>query len=145
METIWVLSAGSAEAVVYKSKGGKGGLNEHKRFENDEARLSDSELTSDSPGRAYDSAGHGRHIMEQPTDPKKYEADLFAKELADYLEQACNTGECDKLYIIAAPAFLGMLREHYCKAVHDSIAEELDLNLSNFAAEDVRSRLPEYL
>ena len=145
MDTIWVLSAASADAVVYKSKGGKDGLHEHKRFEHAQARLHDRELTTDLPGRAYDSAGHGRHAMEQPTDPKRHEADAFARELADYLEHGCTAGACEKLYIVAPPAFLGLLRKHYSKPVQQCLAQEVDLNLSNIDARDIRSRLPEYL
>jgi len=145
MQTIWVLTADNAKAVIYTSKGGKSALSEHKRFNHPESRLHDRELTSDLPGRAFDSAGQGRHVMDQPLDPKKHEAILFAKELNDFLHHACSTGACSKLYVTAAPSFLGMLREHYSKPVQKALAQELNLDLAAFDAEDVRSRFPEFL
>jgi len=145
MKRIWILTADNAEAVIYQSNGGKSDLIEHKRFTHPQSRQHDRELTSDLPGRTYDSAGHGRHAMEQPLDPKKHEAATFAKELADYLHQACSTGACDKLYIAAAPAFLGLLREHYSKPVQQVLAEELDRNLISQAADAVRSHFQEYI
>jgi len=145
MQTIWILTADNAEAVIYASNGGKAPLSEHKRFSHPASRLHDRELTSDLPGRAYDSSGQGRHAMEQQLDPKKHESLLFAKELSDFLHHACTTGSCDKLYVAAAPAFLGVLREHYSKPVQAALAEELDLNLVSHSAEEMRSHFPEYL
>jgi len=145
MQTTWILTADNAEAVIYTSSGGKNDLSEHKRFSHTASRLHDRELTSDLPGRAYDSSGQGRHAMEQQLDPKKHEAMLFAKDLADFLHHACTTGSCDKLYVAAAPAFLGILREHYSKPVKAALVQELDANLVSQSAADMRSHFPEYL
>ena len=145
MQSTWILAAGKAEAVIYTSRGGKNGLAEHRRFEHPEGRMHDRELTSDLPGRAYDSSGQGRHAMEQAVDPKTHSAIGFAKELAEQLHRACDAGECRKLYIAAPPAFLGLLREKYSKPVQDALALELNNNLVGLNADEVRGHLPEYI
>ncbi len=145
MKTIWILAAGSAETIIYKSSGGKDSLCEHKRFDHPEARLHDRDLTSDLPGRAYDTSGQGRHAMEQALDPKKHEDISFAKQLADYLHHACSTGTRTRLYVAAAPAFLGILREHYSKPVKEALAGEVNNNLVPLKADEVRAHFPEYL
>ncbi len=145
MKSIWILAAGNAGAFIYASQGGKGELSEHKRFEHPEGRMHDRELTSDLPGRAYDSFGKGRHAMEQTVDPRKQQSIAFAKQLAAYLHQACSAGECSKLYIAAPPAFLGVLREHYSKPVQQTLAMEVNVNLVGLTADDVRGHFPEYL
>lgn len=145
MQNIWILTAGNAGAIIYTSKGGKGELSEHKRFKHPEGRLHDRELTSDLPGRVYDSSGEGRHAMEQSVDPKKQQSIAFAKELADCLHQACNAGECSKLYVAAPPAFLGVLRGHYSKPVQQALAMELNSNLVGLGVDEVRGHFPEYL
>jgi len=145
MQTIWILAAGNAEATIYQSSGGKSELSEHKHFEHPQGRMHDRELTSDLPGRTYDSSGEGRHAMEQPLDPKKHEAMTFAKQLADYLHHACSTGACSKLYVTASPAFLGILREQYSKPVQDALAMDLNNNLVGLTAGEVRGHFPEYL
>jgi len=145
MQTIWILTAGNAEAIIYKSSGGKGDLSEHHRFEHPRGRLHDRELSSDLPGRTYDSSGEGRHAMEQEMDPKKHESVVFAKHLTDYLHHACTTGTCSKLYIAAAPAFLGIIREHYSKPVQEAVAMEVNNNLVPMGADEVRAYFPEYL
>jgi protein required for attachment to host cells len=145
MQTIWILAAGNAEAVIYASTGGKNDLCEHKRFEHPNARLHDRDLTSDLPGRTYDSSGQGRHAMEQALDPKKNEGITFAKELADFLHHACSTGACSKLYVAAAPAFLGILRELYSTPVEKALVLELNSNLVPLKTDEVRAHFPEYL
>jgi len=145
MQTTWILTAGNADAVIYASRGGKSDLSEHKRFEHPRGRMHDRELTSDLPGRAYDSSGKGRHAMEQSVDPKKHEAIIFAKQLSEYLHHACTTGTCNKLYIAAPPAFLGILREHYSTPVEQALALEVNNNLVSLGANEVRGHFPEYL
>lgn len=145
MQSVWILAAGNAGATIYTCRGGKGGLSQHRRFEHPEGRLHDRELTSDLPGRAYDSSGEGRHAMEQSVDPKKQQSIAFAKKLTEALHRACNAGECDKLYVAAPPAFLGMLREHYSKPVQQALAMEVNNNLVGLSADEVRGHFPEYL
>ncbi len=145
MSRIWVLAADSAQAVVYTSTGGRAGLSEHRRFDHQDSRKHDRELTTDLPGRAFDSAGQGRHAMEQPTDPKKHEAESFARELGEYLHKACANGDCDKLYVVAPPAFLGLLREQYSKPVQQALNSEIGRHLASLKPDELRSHLPEYL
>ncbi len=145
MQTTWILTADAAEGIIYKTSGGKGELIEHMRFEHPQSRLRDRELTTDLPGRAYDSAGHGRHAMEQTVDPKRHEAETFAGELTEYLHRACNSGACERLYIAAPPAFLGMLRERYSKPVRQALKQELDNHLLAKEPRELRRHLPEYL
>ncbi len=83
--------------------------------------------------------------MEQPLDPKKHEAAIFARELADVLHHGCSTGTCDRLYIAAAPAFLGLLRKHYSKPVQQMLVQEINSNLVALPPDAVRRHLPEFL
>lgn len=145
MESIWVMAAGNAGATIYTSRGGKAELSELRHFEHPEGRLHDRELTSDLPGRAYDSSGEGRHAMEQTVDPKRQQSIVFARKLAEALHRACSAGECGKLYIAAPPTFLGVLREHYSKPVQDVLAMEVNNNLVGLTADEVRGHFPEYL
>ncbi|MGH8613607.1 MAG: host attachment protein [Gammaproteobacteria bacterium] len=59
------------------------------------ARTYARDLTSERPGRSFDS--HGRHAMEPETDAKRHEAKVFAKEVAERIERARMEGELDEL------------------------------------------------
>ncbi len=77
-----------------------------KHLAHTEGRLHDREITSDFPGKIKGEGSVG-HAFEQPTDPKKHEADNFAHRIAQYLEEAHNANKFEQLLIIAEPSFLG--------------------------------------
>jgi len=143
MAGIWVLAANSSRAYIYSTERATGDLKQVEKFDHPEARLHEQELTSDLPGRAFDSGGVGRHAMVQPVEPKRHEAINFAIQIADYLESARNEGKFRKLYIIAAPAFLGLLRERFSASLADLVTQEINKNLVNLHAQDIRNHLPE--
>ena len=84
-----------------------------------ESRQHEQELTSDLPGRAFDSGGQGRHAMGTEISPKEQEAITFAKMVSDYLETARVQHSYEKLVLVAAPTFLGLLRKNLTDATID--------------------------
>lgn len=145
MPTIWVLAADASRAKLFATESAIGELTEIKQFDHPEARKHENELASDEPGRTFDSIGGGRHAKGSPVEPKRHEAMEFAKKLADYLDAECQRGAFSKLYVAAAPAFLGMLREHYTPALRPHIAAEVDKDLTQMNAREMRRHLPERL
>jgi protein required for attachment to host cells len=107
--------------------GGK--LQEATDLSHPESRLHDTELSSDLPGRTFDSQGESRHGMEPATDPKEREAQAFAAEIARHIERGRHEGNFDALVLIAPPKFLGRLRAELTKPARDALAGELDKNL----------------
>jgi protein required for attachment to host cells len=71
------------------------------------------------------------------------EADNFARTIARFLAESID-GECGytQVIIVAAPAFLGMLREHMTPETLKRITLELDKNLTQHHVDDIRSHLP---
>lgn len=105
----WVLVAESSRARLFARRGRK--LVELRDFAHPESRLHNRDIDADKPGRAFDSAGHGRHAMEPGSSAKRVQAEAFARELAESLEQARARAQFEQLMIAAPPEFLGMLRE----------------------------------
>jgi protein required for attachment to host cells len=145
MLTTWIITADSSRARIFKTESPRGPLQELEVLIHPEARLHTQDLTSDFPGRTFDSAGEGRHAMGQPVDPKEQEAIRFAKHLADHLEAARVDGQFDKLIIAAAPKFLGQLRQHLSGQLTSMVTQEIDKNLTQHATKDIRNHLPERL
>lgn len=137
---IWVLTADASRAKLFSTKSSSDTLREVESFVHGESRLHDRDLTSDLPGRAYDSQG-GRHAMEQRVDPKDAQAIRFAERLAAYLEDGRVHHRYDKLYVAAPPAFLGMLRDHF-GPVAPLVAGELDKHLTQCTPAELRTYLP---
>ena len=142
MAVTWILLANSSRARVCESDGPRGSLREVAGFEHPESRMHEQELTSDLPGRAFDSTGEGRHMMGQAIEPKQQHAIQFAKQVSDYLEAARNDAAFSQLYVIAAPAFLGLLRQHYSDGVASMVTGEVDKDLTDLRLDKLEPYLP---
>jgi len=141
---IWILVADNSRARLLSASRSNGILEEEQSFVHSESRLHDRDLTSDLPGRDFDSTGEGRHAMEQQVDPKAEEAIRFAEQLIDHLEAGRVTQRFDKLYVIAPPHLLGLLRERYGHLA-PMVAGEIGRHLTQCTPAEVRTHLPEHL
>jgi len=145
MAKTWVVVADSSKARILMAGKPGMGLLEIDSLEHPEGRLHEQELTTDLPGKAFDSGGEGRHAMGSPVDPKKHETIKFSKRVVDYLEVGRNAGSFAKLYLIASPAFLGQLREHLSPSLKHIVQGSIDKNLVAQDEQVIRAQLPEFL
>ena len=129
MHTTLIVVAASARARIFSVSGIGGKLHEIADLTHPGARLHDRELSSDRPGRSFDSHGQGRHGMQQPTSPQQHESHLFAVEIADYVDRARREKNVDSLILVAPPKFLGRLRSELSKSTRALLAGELGKNL----------------
>lgn len=145
MKPTWIVVANSAQARFFTADTATGPLAEFHDLVHGESRLHARELTSDLPGKNVDSHGGGLHGMEARTPVKKHEREVFAREVASYLTHARNSGEFDRLIVVAAPAFLGELRATIDKNTLASVSSWIEKNLTKDSAEDIRASLPDRL
>ncbi|MDM7322759.1 MAG: host attachment protein [Gammaproteobacteria bacterium] len=125
--------APSAEALV-------GALVEIKDLSHPESLRKASEMASDEPGMSSVPGMHSKFGMDEKISPKEEEAIRFAKEVAATLH--ADAAEYDRLYVVAPPHFLGLLRDATDKAVHAKLAGEFHKELTHFSAEQIREHLP---
>ena len=144
MKLTWILVADNTRARIFSADTPSSPLEEIEDFSHAEGRLHDREMTSDLPGKIK-SVGAGGHAFEQPTDPKKHEADNFAHSVAQYLEDAHNAHKFEQLLIVSEPSFLGLLRNQLSDQVKKLVQFELDKNITTHSAADIRQHLPQYL
>lgn len=145
MPTTWVVVAESSSARILTTHSRIGPFIEHDTLLRPEARLKERDLTSDLPGRSFDSAGAGRHALETAIRPRQQQTLEFADHVAEYLNKAYIRHEYGQLIIIAAPAFLGLLRKQLSNQAVSSIVLELDKNLGHHTSEEIRRYLPDFL
>lgn len=144
MKLTWIIVADNTRARIFSADTPSSPLQEVDDIVHTEGRLHDREMTSDLPGKIK-SAGAGGHAFEQPTDPKKHEADNFAHRISHYLEEAHNANKFEQILIIAEPSFLGLLRNQLPEPLKKLVCFELDKNLSAQSAADIRRHLPTFL
>lgn len=107
----WVVVADEAIAIVYARDSLSGPLRELFSLDNEAAQMKMDQLISDSGGRSFDSHGKGRHTMtSEKADPKKTAAAAFAKRIAGRIARVMHDGSCRGFALVAAPRFLGVLR-----------------------------------
>ena len=108
----WVVVADESRATIYTRKAKRSPLIELLALDNEMGRKKAGEILSDRGGRSFDSFGAGRHTMAaEKADPKKHAATVFAKQIAERIAKVVHDGSCRGYALIAAPRFLGMLRE----------------------------------
>ena len=145
MSKLYVLVADSAVARIFTARGPDGPLNEVESLSHTASRLHERDLASDRPGRTFDSVGGGRHAKELEVSPKEEEAVRFAEQLAERMHAGRTAGEFDRLMVVAAPRYLGLLREKLDPATRALVGFELDKDLTRHIPEEIRSHLPEKL
>ena len=136
----WVLVANGAVARIFSFTKGK--LTELTVLTHPETRMHGHDLVTDKPGTSFGSNGFGRYAMEQHTLPQKNEAEHFAKEVAKHIDLHHRKDEFQHLHIIAAPAFLGLLRHSLHAETQKSILTEVDKDLVDESPLHIRSYLP---
>jgi protein required for attachment to host cells len=142
MSNHWVLVADKSKARFFSVADPRGALLEESVLEHPQARNREQTLTSDRPGRSFDSKGEGRHAMESPVEPDKQETIRFARQVADRIVAEHNKGRCDRLLLVAGPPLLGLLRENL-KASSGLEISEIEKNLGQFDSVEIRKHLPD--
>jgi protein required for attachment to host cells len=105
-----------------------------------EGRLLSQERDSDVSGRIQHPGG-ARSTIEPHEDRWHVESRRFAKELTDILERDCQSGRFDRLFVIAPPVFLGVLRETWPLLLRDRIVSEVAEDLMPLPEKELQSRL----
>jgi protein required for attachment to host cells len=143
--TPWIVVADHARARLFSAATPTAPLSEVEDLVNADARLHDADRAADKSGRLFGGAkGHGHHgqSAEPHESPKQRDADHFARRVCECLEKHSSSGAINKLYVIAEPGFLGMLRQHMSTQVRKHVAMELDKDLTRKTAGEIRGALP---
>jgi protein required for attachment to host cells len=126
MPANWVVVADACRARIFETRALGRGLHEIEDLINPAGRAHGNELLSEAGGRPLGGAGARQgHTTVPRTDPVEHEVEMFAKRLAERLEKARCEGRFERLYIIAAPRFLGLLREKRSKEIGRLVEREI--------------------
>jgi protein required for attachment to host cells len=137
---IWVVVADRAQAKIFKVvKFPK--LEEIHHMEHPESKLHNQDLISSKPGRAFQSGGVTRHAYQPETQPRQLEAMKFATDISKFLVEAHRKGDFNRLYVLAEPHFLGILRKHLNGEVRKTIVAEIPRELIPSHISDIEKHI----
>lgn len=134
----WVVVADGAKYLVMHNIGDADFLQLAVVAQDESQSPAARDLASDRPGRRNDAArampdgtvtAWGKSAMEQTDWHRRAEMD-FAEGLARRLAEWVAAGRCDRLIVIAAPQFLGLLRAAWGVDVAARIIAQIDKDLT---------------
>jgi len=112
MATTWIVAGDASRARVLQVMG-RNRLEEIQDFVNPKGRMDDRELITDAYPRFRGTGGPGSDRQE--TSAQEHEVELFAKQIDRFLDQARIKQRYDRLFVLAPPKFLGLLRKNLDK------------------------------
>lgn len=153
----WILVCDASRAHFYREET-KGRFTALESLEHADSRARRQDLMADAPGRKPNgnpggvangtgSGGTGGGTyMGRPgaapdTDPKEVEAQKFARELAERLEQGLNQHDFDGVVLVAPPQFLGLLKSTLSTQVAKHVVDTVDKDLSWLEGPQLKERL----
>lgn len=140
-----VIVADASRARILSTRDTPGELSELEDLVHPESRLREQDLVADGSGSGSDSAGHGKHSMGHERAAHERQAELFARELCEQIDRLHRSEKIHRIYLVAAPAFLGMLRARLSRQCASLVAGEVSKNLVTHSLQDIRAHLPKQL
>lgn len=144
MSKTMILVAEGSRARLYLSKSPTKPWMEIEDLIEPKGRMHEGDLVTDDKGSdpgTPGGEGHARHVLEDKVAPAQAVQQAFAHELCADLERRRLAGEYDRVILVAAPAFLGMVRKCLSPEVAKMVVEELAKDLVMEDAEGIRARL----
>jgi len=145
MNSTLLIVADTSRARFFLLVSRTGPIEETKSIVHAEARLHEQDMTSDLPGRGSGKGGEGQHAYQNKISPKEQENINFAREIAAELDKARKENKFKQFVLVAAPEFLGKLRDQMTTQTHKLVCFELAKNLAHLDAVEIRKHLPEQL
>jgi protein required for attachment to host cells len=145
MPTTWIVSGDSSRARILQVTG-RNRLAEIQDFLNPKGRADDRELITDAHPRFSGHGGVGKPRSRstggpasdrQETGAQEHEVELFAKQVDRFLYKARVERRFDRLFVLAPPKFLGLIRKNLDKEVEKTVRDEIDKDLSWFDAREI--------
>ena len=131
MASTWILAADSARARIFEIASRDKQCREIEDFLNPDGRSQNREINADADGRYYGYGAQYRAFAAgQKVTPVEHKTELFSKVVGRYLDKARAQHRYDKLYVIAPPEFLGLMRQNLTKEVQKLVADEINKDLS---------------
>jgi protein required for attachment to host cells len=160
MPTTWIIAANAGRARFFSESDAKEALQEVQDMVSPAAQLRTADTETDrlSPRAAGDSrhsiggnqpagfthnsqAGAPTSMYQPARTPDQHAADLFAKEVAEFLLKSHQEGRYHQLVLSASPEFLGVLRAKLNPQVQQLIKTEVNKDFTHSSAQQLREQL----
>lgn len=136
-----VAIADGARARFYRHSGPGKGIVRAGELDMDGDVPPGRDLKADRPGRAFESATHGRSAYEPKSDPRELVEQEFAEAVIGTIKQELDGGGAGEVVLCAAPATLGHMRKAMPPALEKHLRATLAKDLTKVPPKDLPKHL----
>lgn len=140
-----VVVADSVRARLFAASTPTSPLQEFDSLANPEARLHEHDLVEDSAGRRGTRPTQAKRSAFGGDSAKRHRAEEFAAKVCDRAGTLLRDQRAQRLYLVAEPEFLGLLRMRMDRSLQRCIAGEIAKSLAGKALDQIRAALPRAL
>ena len=126
---VWILVADSSTARLFSAENSASDLIEIETLNYADMYLTDQRVANDVPD-----------VLD-----KEHVETHFAKRVVKHLNKELNHNKFERLFIVAAPSFLGSLRGEFNNRIEKQVSFSLGKNIVNLPPSKIRSHLPHSL
>lgn len=148
MEATWIVSANAGRARVFSQTNSSAALEEINDMVNEEVRLRAVETESDKIGplaatKSQHNVGAARpgSGYEPNQTPDEHQTELFARDVAGFLQKGHQEGRFSQLSLVASPEFLGLLRKLLDPKLASVVKLEINKDYTQFNAKQLREQI----
>lgn len=145
MQNSWVLVANGSQARIFNLDGPQKSITLVKEFTHPESRMKTDKLSSDRQGHYMSGATQGSGSFQEATDPKTYELERFAMELAKSLDDGRAANKFDKVVLVASPHFLGLIKQNLSEQMSKAVSHTIQKDYTAVNERDMLNQLKSYM
>jgi protein required for attachment to host cells len=146
-----VLVADSARARLFDAATPTAPLKELEDFANPVAMEHEGDLVADRAGVRRGGSNTRGQSMSSGSDEfggsgmRDHRVEEFAKSVCEHLADAVQRTDAERVYIVAEPQFLGLLRSRMDQPLRKRVAGEIAKSIAGKAPHEIRAALPDRL
>ena len=146
MDTVWVLVANGSEARLFEMDSHANNFSLLDAIDHPESRQKGSELSSDRSGHYQGERTGATHgAFNEAIDPKSYEIERFAMDLAGLLDEGRAASRYKELVVVASPHLHGLLNKHLDKQVEKMVSHHIEKDYTHVAEREMLETLRPHL
>ena len=140
-----VLVADSARARLFDASTPTAPLHELEHLDNPVARQHEGDLVADGAGVRNGASMNAGFDAYGGSGMRDHRVEEFAKSVCERLADAVRRTDAERVYIVAEPQFLGLLRARMDAPLRKRVAGEIAKSIAGKAPDEIRRALPSRL
>lgn len=141
MNRTWILVADAAHARLFEVPHPGEPFQFREEFDNPAGRAKGRDFLLKEDGAIQHQEGSVFRSSMEPLSMKKVEARRFAHSLAQMLDKSVARHQFERLILVAAPEFLGMLRKELSQNVENTLLDSIPRDYGRSNARELETLL----